>query len=223
MCMIARTHTEQRGSVLVMVALWMPLLLILTTFVIDVGSWFVHKRHLQMQADAGVLAAAQEYRFPCADAPILQKAADYSGDLYNPQIGGTPPSRIHRLVNSKTFFNQPAPSDDTVTSGPCAAAMIDVKLTETDLPLLFKPVGNLLGKLAPSVSFVDAQARISINQLETAVGALPVGVPDVNPRSARAYFINESTGAVIGSSAVAKVGTSNGLVVGDNAVAPAAT
>jgi len=216
MCVTSRVCREERGGVLVMVALWMPLLLILMTFVIDVGNWFVHKRHLQMQADAGALAAAQEYRFPCADGPIEQKAADYSGDVYNAQIGGTPSANVHRLINSKTFYNQPTPSDDTVTGDPCSAGMIDVKLTETDLPLFFKPIGSLLTK----VPFINAQARVSINQLDTSQGALPVGVPDINPRSARAYFINESTGAVLGSADLSKVGTSNGLVVWDNADAP---
>jgi hypothetical protein len=182
-----------------------------------VGNWFVHKRHLQMQADAGVLAAAQEYRFPCADQTILDRAAQYSGDQYNAQIGGTSAGLVHRLVNSKTFFDQPAPADDTVTGGPCTAGMIDLKLTETDLPLFFKPFGGLLNK----VPYINAQARVSINQLDTSQGALPVGVPDVNPRSARAYFINESTGAILGSTDLAKVGTSNGLVVWDNAATPA--
>src|SRR5215210_471026 len=111
----------ERGAVIVMVALWLPVLLIVMTFVVDVSNWFVHKRHLQMQADAGALAAAQEYRFPCSDSPILQKAAEYSGDTYNAQIGGTPPSRVHRLINSKTFYNQPSPQDDTVTGVPCTA------------------------------------------------------------------------------------------------------
>ena len=107
------------GAVVVMVALWLPVLLVFMTFVVDMGNWFVHKRHLQMQADAGALAGAQEFRFPCSDTPILQKAAEYSGDTYNAQIGGTPPSRVHRLINSKTFFNQPSPQDDTVTGTPC--------------------------------------------------------------------------------------------------------
>src|SRR5207253_2327033 len=117
--------------------------------------------------------------------------------------------------NSKTFYNQPSPSDDTVTGGPCSAGMIDVKLTETDLPLFFRPAGSLLGKVSPFVPFINAQARVSINQLDSSVGALPVGVPDVNPKSARAYFINESTGDVLGSAALTKTGTSNGLVVWD--------
>jgi Putative Flp pilus-assembly TadE/G-like len=217
---ISRVRTGERGAIVVMVALWLPVLLVCMTFVVDVGNWFVHKRHLQTQADAAVLAAAQEFKFPCSDAPILQKTDEYSGSTYNAQIGGTPPSRVHRLINSKTFYNQPSPADDTVTGTPCTAGAIDVKLTETDLPWYFKPVAGLLGGSSPVVPFINAQARISVNQLETTAGALPVGVPDVNPKSAHAWFIDEDSGAVLGTTALSRVGTSNGLVVWDNAGAP---
>ena len=205
------------GGVLVMVALWMPLLIVMLTFVIDVGNWFVHKRHLQMQADAAALAAAQEFRIPCADAPIRQKAAEYSGDQYNAQIGGTPPGRVFRLVNSKTFYAQTTPSDDTVEGPPCSAGMIDVKLTETDLPWFFPPFNGVIGR---SVPYINAHARVSINQIESSRGSIPVGVPDVNPKAARAYFINEATGTVLGSTPLTRVGTSGTLVVWDNADAP---
>jgi uncharacterized membrane protein len=97
----------ERGAVLVMVALWLPVLLVVMTFVVDVGNWFVHKRHLQMQADAGALAAAGEFRFPCADDPILQKAAEYSGDTYNAQIGGTPSASVHRLSTASPSTTSP--------------------------------------------------------------------------------------------------------------------
>jgi Flp pilus assembly protein TadG len=210
--------SEDGGAVVVMVALWLPVLAVTLTFVVDVGSWFVHKRHLQTQADAGALAAAQELRFPCTDGAITQKAADYSGDVYNAQIGGTPASRVHLLINSKTFYDQPTPADDTVESPPCSAGMIDVKLTETDMPWLFKPLAGVVPSSA--VRFVNAHARVSSMQIDQSKGSLPVGVPDVNPRSARAYFVNEATNAVLGSVALTKAGTSNGLAVWDNASAP---
>jgi Flp pilus assembly protein TadG len=212
----------ERGAIVVMVALWLPVLLLCMTFVVDVGNWWVHKRHLQMQADSAALAAAGDFTFPCADGPILQKAADYSGDLYNAQIGGTPSSRVHRLINSKTFYNQPSSPapDDTVTGTPCAASAIDVKLTETDLPWYFKPMASLLGGRSPVVPFINAHARISVNQVDTTAGALPVGVPDVNPKSAHAWFIDEDSGVVLKETALTKVGTSNGLVVWDNAGTP---
>lgn len=210
----------ERGSVLVMVAVWMPVLAIFLTFVVDVGNWFEHKSHLQMQADAAVLAAAQELRLPCDDGSVLTAAGAYGGDTYNAQIGGTPSSRVHRLINSKTYYNRPGPGDDTVEAPPCEAAMIDAKLTETDLPWLFRPVASLLGGVAPQVGYIDAHARVSIQQLETSNGALPLGVPDTNPRAARAYFVDEATGAILGSTPLTRTGSSNGLNVWDNAGAP---
>jgi hypothetical protein len=207
---------HERGGVLVMFALWLPVLVIVLTFVIDVGSWFDHKRHLQMQADAAALAAAQELRLPCSNASVLAMAGAYAGDTYNAQIGGTPSSRVFREVNSKTFYEQGGP-DDTVEAPPCQAAMVDVKLTEKNVPWLFRPIDSVAGV---GVSYINARARVSINQLETSSGALPLGVPDTNPKAARATFINEATGAVLGSTALTRVGTDNGLTVWDNADAP---
>jgi hypothetical protein len=140
--------------------------------------------------------------------------------VHNAQIGGTPAERVFRLINSKTFYNQPGNPDDTVEAGPCAAGMLDVKLTEIDLPWFIPPVGFLKKAVPSKVSFINAQARVSINQLDTRAGSLPVGVPDTNPRAARATFINEATGAVLGSTNLVKTGTSNGLAVWDNADVP---
>jgi hypothetical protein len=223
---IRRGHAGEQGAVLVMVALWLPLLLVFMTFVVDVGNWFVHKRHLQIQADSAALAAAQDFKFPCVDKPITDKAAEYSGGAYNAQIGGTPASRVHLVLNAKTFYNQPTSpaADDTVVGLPCAAGAIDVKLTETDLPWYFKPVAGLLSG-SPLVPFINAQARISIKQIDTTAGALPVGVPDVNPKSARVWFVDEDLAAsdpkkVLATAPLTKFGTSGGLAVWDNAATP---
>jgi hypothetical protein len=210
----------ERGSVLVTVVLWIPVLAIMLTFVVDVGNWFEHKRHLQMQADAAALAGAQEFGACPNSEPIVAAAGAYAGDVHNAQIGGTPAERVFRLINSKTFHNQPGDPDDTVEGDPCEAGMLDVKLTEIDLPWFIPPVGFLKKAVPSKVSFINAQARVSINQLDTRAGSLPVGVPDTNPKSARATFINEATGAVLGSTNLVKTGTSNGLAVWDNADAP---
>jgi hypothetical protein len=210
----------ERGAVLVMVVLWIPVLAVMLTFVVDVGNWFEHKRHLQMQADAAALAGAQEFGLCPNNTAIEAMAGAYAGDTHNAQIGGTPPERVFRLINSKTFYNQPDNPDDTVEAGPCQAGMLDVKLTEIDLPWFIPPVGFLEKAVPSKVSFINAQARVSINQLDSRAGSLPVGVPDTNPKSARATFINEATGAVLGSTSLVKTGTSSGLAVWDNADAP---
>ena len=210
---ILRTAHAEDGGTLVMVVVWLPVLILLASLVIDAANWFEHKRHLQMQADAAALAAAGDVRFPCTDQPVLDTASKYSGGQYNAQIGGTPAARVHMLVNSRTYFNQSSPTDGTVvTSGPCSAAMVDVKMTETDLPWFFG-----LAK----VPFINAHARVSILQASSFSGSLPVGVPDVNPKSARAYFVDEKTGQVLGSRDLTRTpGTVNGLAVWDNTASP---
>jgi hypothetical protein len=209
---LSSAQTEDGGTI-VMVVVWLPLLALLLTFVIDVANWFEHKRHLQMQADASALAAAQDVRFPCSDQPILDAAAKYAGGQYNAQVGGTPASRVHMLVNSRSYFGQSSPTDSTVVEGgPCSAAMIDVKMTETDLHWFFG-----LAK----VPFINAHARVSIQKAKDFGGALPVGVPEVSPKVARAYFVNENTGQVLGSRDLTRTpGTVNGLATWDNAGSP---
>jgi hypothetical protein len=209
----ARVADEQRGGVLVMVVVWLPLLVLMMSFVIDVANWFEHKRHLQLQADSAALAAAQEFRFPCSDDSILSQASDYSGGKYNAQVGGTSDDAVHMLINSTTFFDQPSRTDASVdTAGPCDARMVDVKMTETDLPWFFK---------AANVPFINAHARVEIRQADTLAGVLPVGVPDVHPRSARVTFINESNGSVLGSRDLTNQGSATGgLTLWDNSASP---
>ena len=81
--------------------------------------------------------------------------------------------------------------------------MVDVKLTETDLPWFLKA--------AQFVPFINAHARVSIVQAETISGALPVGVPDPRPARARVTFIDESTGEVLGERNLLRAGRRSGL------------
>src|SRR5437588_6086269 len=56
-----KDFTSERGAVIVIVAVWMASALALVTFVIDVGHWYEHKRHLQVQVDAGALAGGTAF------------------------------------------------------------------------------------------------------------------------------------------------------------------
>jgi hypothetical protein len=219
---IRRDAGREEGGVLVMVTVWLPVIILFVILVVDVGNWFEHKRHLQTQADAAALAAAGGFRIPCVNPPILDKAADYAGHpvnyastglgtAYNQQVAGRQ-SNVYVMFNSPTYYNQSAPVDATVHTGnPCdpGVGMIDVKLTETDLPWYFG-----FGKV---VSFINAHARVEIKPLLSASDALPVGVPDVNPRSGRVWLINESDGSTIATKPLTQTGASGGLVNWDNA------
>jgi hypothetical protein len=208
---------DERGGVLVMIALVLPVLILFVSFVVDVGNWFEHKRHLQIQADAAALAGGGSFYIPCADDPIETEARKYAGDptqaiRYNRQVPPTEDGNVHVLINSTDFWDKGG-VDYSDGGPPCAAKMVDVKITESNLPFFF-------GLGASFVPAINAHARVEIQALNTAAGALPVGVPDVNPTTARAWFINESTGAVLASTPLTNSAPAGGLSIWDNTATP---
>src|SRR5262249_51691106 len=186
------------GAVLVWVAITLPLIVLLVSFVLDIGNWFAHQRHLQTQADAAALAGALEWGKcfgdkAAADAAINAAAQQYSGQAagdYNEQIGGTSSDQIHYALNSATYepTGNPGPRDETVVQAqPCEAGMVDVKMTETGLPLFIRAAG-----LFSDVDYINTHARVQIFQRERFSGGLPFGVPDPNPSVGRVIFVDEA-------------------------------
>lgn len=225
----ARAGREQGGAVMIFVAVAFPVTLGIAGLSIDIGNWFEHRRHLQTQATAGALAGGGAFRFPCSstvNAVITQAVKDYSGDAsdasstanHNDQVGGTPAERMHRRINSRFYakdrtLDRTQYEDTTVdTQSPCEARMVDLKLTEADLPWFLKPL-----KIK---EFIDAHARVEIRKQTSARGLLPIGVPDVRPKKAHAYFVDEATGDILASTPLTKQAASGGLTRWDNSAAP---
>jgi Flp pilus assembly protein TadG len=106
--------SDERGGVLVMFVLFLPVLLVFAAFVLDVGHAFQLRRHLQASADAAALAAAQELP-NTANATIV--ANDYSsgagGRNENPNLpavatavtfpGSSPGAKV-KVTQSATSF-----------------------------------------------------------------------------------------------------------------------
>ena len=181
----------ENGSVLVLFAVWLPVMIACAVLAVDVANWFVHRRHLQHQADAAALAAARDFQFPCSAATetaVTNRAMEYSGagatTTLNKQVGDAnrADSSVFALVNQPNFFNQPA-TDNTV-GGICDTKMIDVKMTETDLPWFFDALGV--------VPFINAHARVSIEQADSTFDTIPFALANSEPKAARAFFVNES-------------------------------
>ena len=212
--------SDDEGSILVTVALALPVFLALLVFVVDLANFFEHKRHLQVQADAGVLAAVHELRAPCTDAPAIGRANQYGGlasytggGPFNVQIGGTSQGSIHSLLNSRTFYGQASPVDASVdTSGPCASRMVDMKLTESGLPLFFG---------LAQFSNINAHARAEVRKLRIARNFIPLSVSDAVWKTGLLSFYDESTsapGTLLGTRSITPNGTSgSGLAIWDNA------
>ena len=86
---------------MVLVALWLPLLALFTSFAIDAAHWWDYSRNLQNRADAAALAAGLQYGNTCApsspDAGAMAKIGEaaqlYSGPATGsdlPYAYGTP-------------------------------------------------------------------------------------------------------------------------------------
>ena len=206
---LARLHQDQRGSVLVIVlGFFLPVAIAAAAFVIDVGNGAEHRRHLQLQADAGALAAAQGFN-KCflneseANGDIEDAAHEYAGETHNPQIGAEDPqSRVDVRVNA-TDYDAASFSD----GDPCETGYVDVKLTEHDSPPIFAFVGD---------QDFFAHARVKILTLSSSGRMLPIAVEDPEPKKAAVHFVDESTGTVLASKPLIRNGTSNGTSIWDN-------
>jgi hypothetical protein len=209
-----RTLEHEDGGVLVLFGLLLPFFLLLGALTVDVGNWYVHKRHLQMQADAAALAGGGLFG-TCfsnpagGNAAIQDEATKYSGgtgSLYNGQVGGALKGPITILYQSPTYAVGGPGADDTETQGPCdtPSLMFDVKATEAQLPLIFAIPG------LPWVNSINAHARVQLRTVDTRKGLLPVAIPDIRFNYAFATFVNEATSAVLATAQLAKAGTSGG-------------
>jgi len=210
---ILSRNADERGSVLVLFGLLLPVMLLFLAFVVDIGNWWVHKRHLQMQADAAVLSGGAHFgdcfstdaaRLAAANDTIKNAATEYAGNAasaYNAQVGGGA-ARVTTLFNSKTFFRGSYVDPDVDTQEPCQTPhlMLDVKQTEADVPYI---LGSLLDWAAPGsatlVPAINARARVQLRKATILTGTLPLAIPDVDPKHVTATFVNEATGAAIGS------------------------
>lgn len=199
---------------IVTVAIFLPVVVAFAAFVLDVGNGMEHHRHLQLQADAGVLAAGPEFTRcrtgpTAANAAIREKAAQYSGAAYNPQIGGADAEgRVQTVLNGPGYAGP-----DGGLGEPCETGFIDVKLTEKDSP----PFINVIG-----AHDYHGHARLQALRVESSKNLLPIAVEDPTPKSARAIFIDESTGATLAEAPLALDGSQGNLAIWDNAAAPVA-
>lgn len=214
---------ENRGGVLAFVALFAPIAVLLAAFVIDLGNGWWHQRHLQVQADAAALSAAQDMGTPSCVTNLPTDVQAYGGvagtTTYNRQVGGTASANIQQAINSRTFPWQSSPVDSTVSTGsPCSSGMVDVKMTEKDLPFFLPVFSSVFNKF----SYINAQARVQLFNESISANSLPVAVNDVHFAYAEAYFINENTGTVLPNGAVrlGDTGASNGLDMWTSAATP---
>ncbi len=172
---------RERGQVLVLVALLLPVFLGIGSIVIDVGNWYVLKRHLQTQVDAAALAGGPAFVGCFHDSgattpAIQQQALAYAGDPTRDPAGHNPlmedTADVHAVLNSTTYWSQgdlPGATDWTAGT-PCDTKFLDVKATDHDAPLLWKWI--------PAYPDLKTRARVEVSRIESTNGIRPLGVTE---------------------------------------------
>jgi Flp pilus assembly protein TadG len=198
--------SSEAGQVVVLFAMLLPVLFGLGAVVLDIGNWYVHKRHLQTQVDAAAFAAATGFSSCFQDATaanlaIASAALSYSGDTArdpaarNQQVQD--PGSVRVTLNSQRYWaagdaSTPTangygssltdPVGDNSAGTPCATSTLDVKATDLDTPKLFSWLG-----IRPDIK---AHARVEIHKIEGDMGFLPLAVPEIDPNFVYAIFVD---------------------------------
>jgi hypothetical protein len=190
----------ERGSVLVIVAVTLTALLGMGMIVVDVANWWVHKRHLQSQADGAALAGAQLLRAPCnaaANTSIAQEVQRYAGTTaaipgtttgtsFTQQISLGGGESVLGVLNSKAYpDSQAGAASDTEANSakPCTDNAVDVKLTDKNVPYLF---------LGGALPHINVHARVGLFQASSVTGVLPFGITDPTPQTVVARLVSDS-------------------------------
>jgi hypothetical protein len=197
-----RQHArDDRGQVVVLFALLLPVLFLLGSIVLAVGNWYTHARHLQTKVDAAAFAGGAVWGFPCGpdiDARIEEQARLYSGSHtaadglvhvspYNPQLSGVGPAHVFTSINQSQWWSGSFPASDfSDPAGPvCGTKTLDVKTTQLDAPLLWRWL--------PLFPDIKKKARVQIEEVAGLTGLLPIAVRLPQPLSAAAVFYDEAS------------------------------
>ena len=190
---MTRLRRDERGGILVLSAVLIPVFLLMTALVVDGGNWFTHKRQLQNRADSGALAAGVEYINQlnnCFGNPVPTGTAisdvakryagtddsAIAGTKYNQQIAKQSQLTVAVNATSATATDnsrrrQPVHDHDPATrSARTAGYWTDVRVRETNL-------GTLFGGFGLNLPSVTARARVEVNQI---IGVRRNGLPFVD-------------------------------------------
>jgi hypothetical protein len=130
---------------MVIVALWLPLMAIFTSFAVDAGHWWDYSRNLQNRADAAALAAGDQLSV-CLGSPT---ATDVRG------IGET----------AQQYAGPPANTTDALTNLPYSSAQMtaDGFTTSYNVPNLTAGTGPNFHLLLNSSQYWPAVAQNGVN------------------------------------------------------------
>lgn len=219
--MMRLSHLKREtGSVMVMVAVLLPLMAIFGSFALDAAHFWDFSRNLQNRVDAAVLAAGDSYGGTCFGTPtqgqldtIGQTAQKYSGvptgtpdanlpypyssaAPYQNQIDspGANAAKFHLVLNGSTSWDHGGTS---FTSGNYCAATYEGATGPAVDGWATQAQVPLFFKLFGFSPNISAHARVQL-QGAGSTNSIPIAVPDpAQTPCLRAEVINDSTGALV--------------------------
>jgi hypothetical protein len=102
---------DERGAVMVLIAVILPVLILFMAFGIEVGHWYDYSRNLQNRADAAALAAGDSYGATCFGSNVTAAQTDAIGQVAQQYSGppvGTPDANLpYAYAAAAPYQNQP--------------------------------------------------------------------------------------------------------------------
>lgn len=201
---LRRLALDETGS---MIVAWAAAILIFGTLVagvLEAGRWLQLRRHLQTRTDAAALAAGQALNAcfnigtgfaseAAADTFIENAANSYGGVNYNKQFGKGSTAYVFQSNSFAAPVGNPplghecfVDGDPTHTADSNRNLMVDVKGTQSG-------IGSFFFKSSPFAT-THAWARVQLQVIKDLKPAMPLAIPDVNPKHVAVTFVNNSTG-----------------------------
>ena len=154
-------QTNNKGQVLVIIALMLIGLVAMLALVLDGGNTLSHRRQMQLAADAGALAGA---RYLCGDEPNQSAAAsaaiEYAvnknwAEIATPEFPDSNMIRVTASVDFEPFFLQVL-GFSTLTASASAAARCEVPSYGSVMPITwYCPPPEDVGGEEPSEVLCD--------------------------------------------------------------------
>jgi hypothetical protein len=116
---IAKLRRSERGAVVVMVAVWLPVLALFASFAIDFGHFFDYSRNLQNRADAIAIAAGDQLGNLCATNPTNPRTSPELPVGAMGQLFSGPPGSGSDLPY--VYGGSGSPLDTNPATGPLAS------------------------------------------------------------------------------------------------------
>jgi Flp pilus assembly protein TadG len=165
---LARRLRREEGTVIPPVAMLLVVLLGIAAFAIDLSGWYFSQRHLQMQADSAVQAAASQF---IANTGTACTSNVPNVETIEANYAGLPSSYGGTVASSPITSNNEKGNVSITPSVSCSAGTIDATVTNSSPPSFFSGIFGV----HPTIT---AHARVSLEMIsqEGGSGVLPYAI-----------------------------------------------